>query len=168
MVLKKNLSPIDIQTHNFRTQFKGYNKDDVKLFLGAIAESYQELSIENSSLKKEIERLSASLEEFRLRENLLKDALYLAQKTADNLKSNAKKEAETILKEAELKGEKHIKDAMVRAHLIERQIMDIKIERENTILALKDFIARLSSLLEAIEKSKENENIETFSKEPIK
>ncbi|MFB3852180.1 MAG: DivIVA domain-containing protein [Acidobacteriota bacterium] len=166
MVTKKHLSPIEIQSHNFRTQLKGYDKDDVKLFLSAVAESYQELSLENASLRKEVERLSASLDEFKSRENLLKDALYLAQKTADDLKSNAEKEAETILKEAELKGEKQIKDAMVRAHLIERQIMDIKIERENTILALKDFIARLSTLLEAIEKSKENENIETFAKEP--
>jgi len=168
MVTKKHLSTIEIQSHNFRTQLKGYNKDDVKLFLNAVTESYQELSIENAALKKEVERLSASLDEFKSRENLLKDALYLAQKTADDLKSNAEKEAETILKEAELKGEKQIKDAMVRAHLIERQIMDIKIERENTILALKDFIARLSTLLEAIEKSKDSENIETFSKEPNK
>lgn len=168
MVTKKHLSPIEIQSHNFRTRFKGYDKDDVKLFLNAVAESYQELSIENFNLKKEVERLSASLEEFKSRENLLRDALYLAQKTADDLKANAEKEAEAIVKEAELKGEKQIKNAMVRAHLIERQIMDIKIERENTILALKDFISRLSTLLEAIEKSKENENVETFSKETKK
>ena len=168
MVTKKHLSPIEIQSHNFRTRFKGYDKDDVKLFLNAVAESYQELSIENFNLKKEVERLSASLEEFKSRENLLRDALYLAQKTADDLKANAEKEAEAIVKEAELKGENQIKNAMVRAHLIERQIMDIKIERENTILALKDFISRLSTLLEAIEKSKENENVETFSKETKK
>ncbi|MCX7830166.1 MAG: DivIVA domain-containing protein [Acidobacteria bacterium] len=168
MVTKKHFSPIEIQSHHFRTQIKGYDKDDVKLFLNAVAESYQELTIENSSLRKEVERLSASLEEFKSRENLLKDALYLAQKTADELKSNAEKEAQTILKEAELKGEKHIKSAMVRAHIIERQIMDIKMERENAILALKDFISRLSTLLEAIEKSKEDENIESFSKEPNK
>ena len=168
MVTKKHLSPIEIQSHNFRTRFKGYDKDDVKLFLNAVAESYQELSIENFNLKKEVERLSASLEEFKSRENLLRDALYLAQKTADDLKANAEKEAEAIVKEAELKGEEQIKNAMVRAHLIERQIMDIKIERENTILALKDFISRLSTLLEAIEKSKENENVETFSKETKK
>lgn len=168
MVIKKYFSPIEIQSHNFRTQMKGYDKNDVKLFLNAVAESFQELSIENASLKKEVERLNASLEEFKSRENLLKDALYLAQKTADDLKINAEKEAETILKEAELKGEKQIKEAMVRAHLIERQIVDIKIERENAILALKDFISRLSTLLDVIEKSKENENIETFSKEPDK
>ncbi len=164
MTRKKTLSPIDIHSHNFRTRLKGYDKDDVKLFLNAIAESYQEAAIENAKLSREVERLDASLEEFRSRENLLKDALYTAQKSADDLKAQASREAQSIVKEAELKGEQSVREAMVRAHLVERQIMDLKIERETLVSSLKDLINRLNHLLSAIEENKDKENIQTFTR----
>jgi cell division initiation protein len=167
MTRKKTLSPIDIQSHNFRTKLKGYDKDDVKLFLNAIAESYQELALEHAKLSKEVERLDSSLEEFRSRENLLKDALYSAQKSADDTKAQAGREAQSILKEAELKGEQSVREAMVRAHLVERQIMDLKIERETLISSLKDLINRLTHLVAAIEENKGKENIQSFAKESL-
>jgi len=165
MTRKKSLSPIEIQSHNFRTRLKGYDKDDVKLFLNAIAESYQELALDNARLSKEVERLDASLDEFRARENLLKDALYTAQKTADDLKAQASREAQSIVKEAELKGEQSVREAMVRAHLVERQIMDLKMEREGLVSAVRDLVNRLNHLISAIEENKEKENIQSFSRE---
>lgn len=164
MTRKKTLSPIDIHSHNFRTRLKGYDKDDVKLFLNAIAESYQEVALENATLSREVERLDASLDEFRSRENLLKDALYMAQKSADDLRAQASREAQSIVKEAELKGEQSVREAMVRAHLVERQIMDLKIERETLVSSLRDLINRLNHLLSAIEENREKENIQTFTR----
>jgi hypothetical protein len=54
---------------------------------------------------------------------------------------------------------------MVRAHLIERQIMDLKIERETLISSLKDLINRLTHLVAAIEENKGKENIQSFGRE---
>lgn len=165
MSLKKNFSPIEINTHNFRTVLKGFDKEDVKLFLNAIAESYQELIVENTKLMKEVERLSSHLEEFQKRENLLKDALYLAQKTSDEVKSNAEKEAKNIVKDAELRADQFLRDALLRTNKIEREILDIKVERENALTALKDLIERLSYLVKAVEEKKNRENVEVISKE---
>lgn len=165
MSLKKFFSVSEIQNHHFRTKMKGYDKDEVKLFLNAVAESYQELLIENTNLKKENERLLANLEEFKQRENLLKEALFIAQKTADEIKANAEKEAKVIVKEAELKGENFVKDAMLRAHLIERQIMDIQLERDNALNTLKNLVSKISSLIETIEKSKSSENVKTITRD---
>lgn len=162
MTFKKHFTPIEISNHTFRTSVKGFNKDDVKLFLNAVADSYQELLIENSKLVKEVERLKSILDEYQKRENLLKDALYLAQKTADDIKDAAEREAKSLLKEAEVKADSLLKEAMLKANKIERETIDLKLEREKAIEKLKDFLLRLEHLIKATEEKKREENVEVI------
>ncbi len=164
MTTRHTLSPIEIQGHTFRKVVRGFDPEDVKLYLAAIAESYQEAVLNNARMQKEMETLNAGLDEFRRRENLLKEALYLAQKTADEVKAQAIREAQSIVEEAQVKGESALQDAQIRAHEVERQIMDLRLERENLLGAIKDLVRRVSALVEAIEGKKSNENAVAFGK----
>lgn len=165
MTTRKPLSPIEIQSNEFKRAFRGFDPEEVRLFLQAVAESYQALTLENHKLSQEIENLRASLDEFRRRENVLRDALYTAQKMSDEIKAQAAREAECTLQEAQVRAEALTQQAQLRVHHVERSILDLKMERENLLLRLKELGGRIHNLLEVIEESKNLENVSSFAKE---
>jgi cell division initiation protein len=165
MTTRKPLSPIEIQSNDFKRVFRGFDPEEVRLFLQAVAESYQSLTLENHKLSQEIENLKASLDEFRRRENVLRDALYTAQKMSDEIKAQAAREAECTLQEAQVRAEALAQQAQLRVHNVERSILDLKMERENLLLGLRDLGSRILNLLEVIEETKTRENVSSFAKE---
>jgi cell division initiation protein len=165
MTTRKPLSPIDIQSNDFKRVIRGYDREEVRIFLQAVAESYQALTLENHKFIQEIENLKAALDDFKRRENLLRDALYTAQKMSDEIKSQAEREAQCTVQEAHVKAEALYQQAQLRAHQVERNILDLKIERENLAASLRDLSNRITSLMESMAEAKAKENVASFAKE---
>lgn len=159
MITRKTLSPIEIQSHDFKKRLRGYDPQEVHLFLQALAESYQSVVMENQRLAQEVISLDGSLEEFRRRENILKEALYTAQKMADEVKAQAVREAQSVIQEAHLRADALLQEARLQAHQVDRSILDLKIEREHFLLSLKDLLARVGILVSAVEERKDSENV---------
>ena len=55
------ITPQDIHAQEFKTAFRGYDKDEVDAFLQAVADSYQAILAENISLKDKIPVLESQL-----------------------------------------------------------------------------------------------------------
>lgn len=127
----QNLSPLEIQKQTFPRALKGYNSDDVRAYLHLVAEEIERLVRENDRLARENGMLREDLEDHSNRERILKDTLLSAQKVAEDLTGNARKEAELIVKDAELLSERLIGQAMQRVGDLERAIQDLKIERRS-------------------------------------
>lgn len=125
----QNLTPLEIQKQTFPRALKGYHVDDVRAYLHLVAEEIERLVRENDRLARESAVLREDLEDHSNRERILKDTLLSAQKVAEDLTANARKEAELIVKDAELLSERVIGQAMQRVGDLERQITDLKIER---------------------------------------
>lgn len=159
MITRKTLSPIEIQSHEFKKRMRGYDLQEVHLFLQAVAESYQSLVMDNQRLTQQNGQLDGQLEEFRRRENILKEALYTAQKMADEVKAQAVREAQSIVQEAHLRAEALLQEARLQAHQVDRSILDLKIEREHFLLSLRDLLARVQTLVDAVEERKRTENV---------
>lgn len=166
MTTRKPLSPIEIQGTEFRKVLRGFDPEEVRLFLQAVAESYQALVLDKTRLEQEREHLQSALDEFRRRENVLKEALYTAQRAADEVKTQAVREAQAIVQEAEVRGDAYIQQAQLRAHQMERAIVDLKLERENALGALRELIRKTQSVLEAMDKEEHRLNVATFGKDP--
>jgi cell division initiation protein len=135
------ITPLDIEAHNFAPRFRGYDRDEVKSFLSLISEEYEKLIVENSYLKEEMARLTHSLGDYQDREKILKDTLLSVQKLADDMRQEAFRERDVIIKEAELKAEQIVEQARRRIGELDRQISDLKLQRdtfETTVLALID------------------------------
>jgi cell division initiation protein len=125
----QNLTPLEIQKQTFARAIKGYNTDEVRAYLHLVAEEIERLVRENDRLARETGMLREDLEDHSNRERILKDTLLSAQKVAEDLTANARKEAELIVKDAELLSERLIAQAMQRVADLERSITDLKIER---------------------------------------
>ena len=125
----QNLTPLEIQKQTFARAIKGYNTDEVRADLHLVAEEIERLVRENDRFSRETAVLREDLEDHSNRERILKDTLLSAQKVAEDLIGNARKEAELIVKDAELLSERLIGQAMQRVAELERSITDLKIER---------------------------------------
>ena len=98
------LTPLDIENKKFQKQMmNGYNVDEVDDFLDQITADYEKLYKENSELNAEIERSKSDLDKYQNIEQTLQNTLVMAQKTADDIKTNAQDEADNIIKGARAK-----------------------------------------------------------------
>ena len=165
MTMRKPLSPIDIQSVEFHRRLRGFDPEEVHLFLQTVAESYQALTLENHQQGQELEHLKAALDEFKHREDLLREALYTAQRLADEVKAQAAREAQSIVQEAQVRSEAVLQQAQLRAHQVDRSILDLKMEREHHVSALRDLLHRTQAILDAIEENKARENVASFGRD---
>ncbi len=99
---------------------------EVDNFLEMVAAEFEELIRENGKLKEKLARLTNQLDELRQREQTLKETMITAQKVTGDMKMAARKEAELIISEAELKAERTIDDAHRKLAVISDQIMEIR------------------------------------------
>lgn len=125
----QNLTPLEIQKQTFSRAIKGFDPDDVRAYLHLVAEEIERLLRENDRFSRETAMLREDLEDHSNRERILKDTLLSAQKVAEDLTANARKEAELIVKDAELLSERLISQAQQRVADLEKAIVDLKLER---------------------------------------
>ena len=96
----QGLTPLDIQKQTFARGLKGYNVDEVRGYLHLIAEEIERLVRDADRLSRENAMLRGELDEHNARERILKDTLLSAQKVSEDVRANAHKEAELIVKDA--------------------------------------------------------------------
>jgi cell division initiation protein len=137
----------------------------VENFLEMTASEFEELIRENGKLKEKLARLSNQYEELKQREQTLKETMMTAQKITEDMKVSARKEAEIILKEAELKAEKMVDDAHRKLAVISDQIVEVKRIRAQFEVAVK---AAAQSHLKMLEVTTEALEAEIGREEKVK
>ncbi|MCX8034237.1 MAG: DivIVA domain-containing protein [Thermodesulfovibrio sp.] len=152
------ITPLDIQQKQFKVKFRGFDMEEVYNFLEIIREDLEEILKENSMLKEKVTILENQLEEYRKIEQSIRDTLMTAQKLVDEYQTNMRKEAELIIKEAELKAENILKEAQEKVVKIHEDIVDLKGIRRH----FKEEIKRLiESHLRMLDFDKEREGEES-------
>ena len=142
------ITPLDIQGHEFRTRLRGFDPDEVKTFLSLVSEEYEALVTANTRLTDEVAELRDRLGDLKERERILKETLYTAQKLADDMRAEARRERDLLLKEAELKAERLIDHASKRVAELETEILDLKVERDAFETKIRGAIEQHSKLLD--------------------
>ncbi len=135
------ITPIEIQQHQFKTRMLGYDSSAVDLFLEMVATELERLHKQNHELKETLARTRTALDQMKDREHDLQQTLMTAQKVTEELKSNARKEAEVLLVDARLQGEQIVRNADERRLQLIREIQDIKRQKisfESGLRALID------------------------------
>jgi len=102
---------MDIRKKTFTTQRHGLAKAEVEEFIGELATEMENLRKERAQLTEKAEELAKHLEAYEKTEQLLKDTLVTAQKATNQLREEAKKEAQLIIEKAKLEGERIKRDA---------------------------------------------------------
>ncbi|HUP65767.1 MAG TPA: DivIVA domain-containing protein [Thermoanaerobaculia bacterium] len=126
----QDLSPLEIQKQTFGKEMRGYGVDEVRAYLHMVAEEVERLLKDVDRLSRENALLREHVAEQSEREQILKDTLLSAQRVSEELKQNARKESELIVKDAELLSDRLMSQAMERVADLERKIGDLKLMRK--------------------------------------
>jgi len=143
----QNLTPLEIQKQNFARKLKGFDPAEVRAYLQMVAEEIEILIRDVDRLSRENIMLREDLDDHNQRERILKDTLLSAQKVSEEVKANARKEAELIVKDAELLSERLVSQAMSRVADLQRTIQDLKVERRSARNKLQATLDTLQQLL---------------------
>ncbi len=125
----KNLTPLEIAQREFRRCFRGLDPVEVRNFLEGIAEQLQGLLKESILKEDRIEKLETQLETYRGRENEVKEVLFALQRMTDDMKDTTRKEAELIIKDAEIKAEALLERGHLTLGRLQGKIADLKREK---------------------------------------
>jgi cell division initiation protein len=139
------LTPLDIRHKEFKRGMRGYVDGEVDEFLDEIADEFERLFKENIELSERGEALQEKLDQYRNLEETLQNTLVAAQRSAEELKANAQKEAQLMLSEAELKARQMVNQSYADKQTVEKQIVVLKSSEE-------DFRFKFRSLLEGYQK----------------
>lgn len=120
------ITPIEIQQHQFKTRMLGYDTKAVDHFLELLAEELESLNKQNNELKENLSRTQSALEQLRDREQAVQATLMTAQQVTEDLKNNARKEAEILIADAHLEGARVIKGAVDQRMQIINEIQELK------------------------------------------
>ena len=143
-----DLSPLEITQREFARKWRGYDPEEVRTFLEQIAEELTRLNQESSERANQSQRLEAQVRVHQEREDTLRNALITAQKMTEEIKANAKREADLILKEAELKGERLLEMAHRKLAQVQAEIAEFTRQRELFLAKLRGLIRTHQELLE--------------------
>ena len=144
------ITPIDIRNHGFRRRVGGYDRDDVDAFLRMVAEDY-EVALRNVEVAQaRVHSLEARVAELLTGEQLLRETLTTAQALVDDLKQTAIKEAEIMVGQAEIQGEKVLEAAHRRAAQLAEDIREMKRMRTRLAGTLRGTIERHLEMLDQL------------------
>ncbi|MDO9287456.1 MAG: DivIVA domain-containing protein [Thermodesulfovibrionales bacterium] len=158
------ITPLDIQQKQFPMKFRGFDVEEVYAFLEVVREEMEELLRENASLKETAQRAENQIKEHKDMESTLRETLITAQNMVEDYKTNARKEAELLVKEAELRSDSMMKDAQEKVIKIHEDIVDLKGIRRHFKEELKRLIESHMKMLE-FDKEREGEGSESRRRE---
>jgi cell division initiation protein len=120
------LTPLDIHNKEFGRRLRGYDEDEVNEFLDQVIKDYEALIRENKELQNQVLALQEKLNHFANLEETLSKTIIIAQEAADEVKNNAKKEAQLVIKEAEKNADRIINEALAKSRKIALEIEEMK------------------------------------------
>jgi len=112
-----DLTPLDVRNKrgDFKKLLRGYDPHEVDVFLEIIAERLEALIRESMALKERAGALQAQVSQQTDREQAVQAALVTAQELRADIKTQAQREAETIVKAAETEGRRMMAEAEAEA-----------------------------------------------------
>jgi cell division initiation protein len=153
------VNTMDIQKQVFGRRFRGYDRDEVRTYLNYVAEEVATLQRERDNLDQEVLSLRAQVEDYRSREAILKNTLLTAQRLADELKDLARKQADVVVREAEMRADRLLELAQTRAHEVETSIMDLRAHRQALRADIRALVERITHVLSSEEQAEADDNL---------
>ena len=136
------ITPLDIRKQEFRKTMRGLDNDEVYAFLGTVADEYEAVLSDNKRLREHIVQLEERLKEFKSMETNLRNTLMSAEKINAEAKENARKEADLIVRGAEVDATKSAEAIRAHTQQLRREILELKKHKDN-------YVTRLRTLLDS-------------------
>jgi cell division initiation protein len=157
------ITPLDIRKQEFRKSFKGYDKNEVDIFLEMLAKEIENIVRDNKRMAEQLKELDSKIEDYKRMEKTLQDTLTSTQKTTDEIRRNARKEAEMILQKAKLQASEIIENAASKVKDLQSQISALRSQKDGFVIQLRSFLSSQLKMLEEVEIIRVSERDKKYS-----
>lgn len=137
------LTPLEIRQMSFGKSFRGYTYSEVDDFIDNLSDDLDDLVKENADYKEQLENQAKTIAELEKAEGAMTDTLLMTQKAMENVKANAQKEGELIIRQAEIRAEEITAEAIKRETQLRGEIVNLQ-RRKGA------FIEQIRSLLQGL------------------
>jgi len=131
------LTPVEIRHVELRrTWFRGYRRGIVERLLTDIADSFEEVWRERADLADRLEELESEASKHRELEELLRSTLVSAERAAQDMKEQARRESDLIVHEAHAEGRRVTRSTSAEKQRLEDDIRRIRAQLRSALEAL--------------------------------
>lgn len=157
------LTPLDIRKHTFAQKLRGVDPLEVEQFLALVAEELTRRLEDIERLERDNRQLGARLAEAEKRERQLQDAILRGKTVSDEMIATSQREAQLLVKEAEIHADRLVTQAMERAQEVENRIGELRTRRKELQIKLRGTLELFAQILEAeMEDERTTGNIQTL------
>ena len=145
------LSPNDIRGYEFRSQMRGYDREEVDRFLDQAADALEETKQQNLRLSIEMESLKSQVAGLKQFEDTIKSAAIDARRNADMTIATAKQEAEMIVTKAKSEAESIVINRTKEIGDIESQITRLGLTKKSYLSKIRNLIQSHLEMVDEID-----------------
>lgn len=160
-----SLTPLEIQKNRFAQKLRGYDPDEVDHFLQLVAEELTRRIADAERLEQENRKLRERVAASEKREHQLQDAILRGKTVSDEMIATSQREAQLLVKEAEVHADKLVTQAMERAQEVENRISELRTRRKELQIRLRGTLELFQQILEAeLEDESTSGNVQTIAR----
>jgi cell division initiation protein len=145
------LSALDIKKKEFQQKMRGADPDEVQAFLNEVSTEVETLAREKNEIETKFRETSDRLANYLGLESQLEKTLVAAQQTAMKMEEQAKREAELILRDAQLERSRTLAEGRMEQERLERELLRIRSEYESTLARMKSTVAGFNAFIASFE-----------------
>ena len=134
------VTPIDIQQKRFHVVFRGYERMEVEMFLDLVRDEMEMLLREATEQRDFRQSYDERLRELNEREETVKNTLLMTQKLIEDQKDNARREAEVIIKDAEVRRLQLLNNAQDEKARLDVDIQELKRRKHHFLQDVKKVV----------------------------
>ena len=148
-----HLTPLDIRRYDFGNALRGYDKARVDEFRDQVAAEVEYLLRQCQELENKAKGFHEQLRAFRERDKALNEALISAQQLRGDIREQAEKEAQLVLREAKAEGERIIDAARAEIRNVQAELESLVRTRRAFLVQLRMTVQRQLAEIDAAEGS---------------
>jgi cell division initiation protein len=145
------LTPLDIRRQDFKKSFRGYDPVEVQTFMEMMANEYEHLLKEQNDSRTKLIELESDLKNYKQIERTLQQTLMQAQEATGKTYEAARRDAETIIKEAEMKASQILNETNGEIAKLKNEISQHRARRDSIIGRLRVLLSSELDLLKSLE-----------------
>ncbi len=145
------LTPLDIKKQEFKKSMRGFDAIEVETFLEMVAAEFEAVIREKNTLHDEVLKLRTQLRDYQSVEKALQDTLMTAQQSITESRQNSERQADLIVREAEMKAEKVLEDAKFKLAELKNELVLVKSQKDSFARRLRHLLTSQLDLIEVLE-----------------
>jgi cell division initiation protein len=149
------LSALEIKKKEFVQKMRGFDPDEVQAFLDIASEEVELLTREKKEAEERLAGVQEKLDHYLLIEQTLEKTLVAAQQTAVKVEDQARKEADLILRDAELQRAQKLNDVRIEFDRAQSDLFRARSEYQSMLSRMRSLMSGFTTFIQSLEQEAE-------------